>query len=182
MKETDVCEPINVYGISKCASTLYGRFIAKTENKPIIGFRLFSPFGPYDDSRRLIPYAIMNALQNKQLNLANSCAVRDYIYIDDVLDLYLKSIELASKYAGEVYNVGRGSNVSVSDVVKKILEITDSRSLVQWNSFTGRDHDCEKWEANIGKISRDFNWQPKYNIDEGIRKTITWFRDNLHSY
>ncbi|MDQ1254427.1 MAG: GDP-L-fucose synthase [Euryarchaeota archaeon] len=182
MKETDVCEPINVYGISKCASTLYGRFIAKTNNKPIIGLRLFSPFGPYDDSRRLIPYAVVNALQNKQLNLANANAVRDYIFIDDVVDLYLKSIEIASKFVGEVYNVGRGSNVSVDYVVKKILEIADSRSPIKWNSFAGRDHDYEKWEADIGKISRDFNWQPKYNIDEGIRKTITWFRDNLHSY
>lgn len=182
MTETDVCEPINVYGISKCASTLYGNFIAKTKNKPIIGFRLFSPFGPYDDSRRLIPYTIVNALQNKQLNFANACAVRDYIYIDDVLDLYLKSIELASKHRGEVYNVGRGSNVSVSYVVKKILEIIGSKSAVHWNTFEGRDHDCEKWEANTEKITRDFNWTPKYHIDEGIRKTITWFEDNLSFY
>lgn len=182
MKESDVCEPVNVYGISKCASTLYGNFIAKTKNKPIIGFRLFSPFGPYDDSRRLIPYAIINALQNKQLNFANPYAVRDYIYIDDILDLYLKSIDLASKYRGEVYNIGTGSNVSVSYVVNKILEITGSNSNVQWNSFAGRDYDCEKWEANIEKVNRDFNWEPKIHIDEGIEKTIKWFEDKLLFY
>lgn len=182
MKETDICEPMNFYGISKCAATLYGQSIAQTNDKPIIGLRLFSPFGPFDDKSRLMTYAITNALKNKPLLLGNPNAVRDYIYIEDVLDVYLQSIEIASGLKGEVFNVGSGSQKTISYIVNKIIEITDSQSKVKWNSFSGRAHDTEKWEANIEKISRSFNWRPNYHIDDGIRQTISWFESNLHLY
>lgn len=182
MKETDICEPINFYGISKCAATLYGQSIAQNRDKPIIGLRLFSPFGPFDDKSRLITYAITNALQNKPLLLGNPTAVRDYIYIEDVLDVYLQSIEIASELKGEVFNVSSGSQITVTYIVNKIIEITDSQSEIKWNSFSGRAHDTEKWEADIEKVSRSFNWRPKYHIDDGIRQTISWFENNLHLY
>jgi nucleoside-diphosphate-sugar epimerase len=182
MKEADLCEPVNLYGISKCAATLYGQSIARTRDKPIIGLRLFSPFGPFDDKSRLMTYAITNALANKPLLLGNPNAVRDYIYIEDVLDVYLHSIEIASGIKGEVFNVGSGSQASISYIVNKIIEITESKSKITWNSFPGRAHDTEKWEADIEKISRSFNWRPKYHIDDGIRQTISWFENNLHLY
>lgn len=182
MKETDLCEPINLYGISKCAATLYGQCIAKTNDKPIIGLRLFSPFGPFDDKSRLMTYAITNALQNKPLILGNPNAVRDYIYIEDVLDVYLQSMEIACRLKGEVFNVGSGSQISVSYIVNKIIEITGSKSEIRWNSFSGRAYDTEKWGADIEKINRSFNWRPKYQIDDGIRQTISWFESNLHLY
>lgn len=182
MKETDLCEPVNLYGISKCAATLYGQSIARTRDKPIIGLRLFSPFGPFDDKSRLMTYAITNALANKPLLLGNPNAVRDYIYIEDVLDVYLQSIEIASGIKGEVFNVGSGSQTSISYIVNKIIEITDSKTKITWNSFPGRTHDTEKWEADVEKIGRSFNWRPKYRIDDGIRQTISWFENNLHLY
>ncbi len=182
MKEEDLCEPENVYGISKCAATLYGKLIARTKDKPIIGFRLFSPFGAYDDKSRLMTYAITNVLQDKPLMLANPNAVRDYIYVEDVMDLYLQSIERASELKGEVFNVGSGSQKTVSYVVNKIIEITNFKNEIKWDSFPGREYDTEKWEADIGKVARYFNWQPKYDIDDGIEQTIAWFRDNLSLY
>jgi len=182
MKEIDLCEPINLYGISKCAATLYGQSIAQTMDKPIIGLRLFSPFGPFDDKNRLMTYAIINALVNEPLLLGNPNAVRDYIYIEDVLDVYLQSIEIASELKGEVFNVGSGSQKTISCIVNKIIEITDSKSEMRWNSFSGRAHDTEKWEADIEKLSKSFKWKPKYLIDDGIQETVTWFKNNLSLY
>ncbi len=182
MKETDLCEPINVYGVSKCAATLYGNYISRIRDKPIIGLRLFSPFGPYDDKSRLMTYAITSALQNKQLLLGNPNAVRDYIYIEDVLDIYLQSMDKASELKGEVFNLGSGSQITISYIVNKIIEITGSKSEIKWNSFPGRAHDTENWEADIEKVSKCFNWRPKYHIDDGIRQTISWFENNLHLY
>ena len=182
MKETDVCEPINMYGITKCAATLYGQSIAKTNNKPVVGFRLFSPFGAYDDKTRLIPYTIINALQNKDLNLANPKAVRDYIHIEDILDLYMKSIERAYELKGEVFNVGSGSQTTIHYVVNKIMELTQSKSSVNWGSVKERSYDTEIWAADIEKTSKFFDWKPVYNIDEGLKKTISWFRNNLNLY
>ena len=182
MKETDVCNPINVYGISKCAAMMYGMYIAKTKNKPIIGFRLFSPYGVYDDKNRLAVYAIVSALQDKSIKLANKDAVRDYIYIDDVVEVYIKSIGLASELKGEIFNIASGSQTKSSYIIKKIMEFTNSKSEIKWNTFPGRDYDPKMWQADIEKASKLLGWKPKHNIDEGIRRTISWFEKNLDLY
>jgi len=182
MKETDICEPVTVYGITKCAATLYGNLIAKRDSKPIICFRLFSPFGPYDDKSRLMTYAITNALQNNNLNLANPLAVRDYIFVEDVLDLYIKSTDKAYELKGEVFNVGSGMQTDIAYVVNKIIELTNSKSKIKWGAVQPRSFDTEKWEANIEKVSKYFNWQPKHSLEEGLKKTILWFRNNLSLY
>ena len=182
MKETDACEPTNMYGVTKCAATLYGSFVAKTKDKPVIGFRLFSPFGPYDDESRLMTYAITNALQDKEVNLANSKAVRDYIYVEDVVDLYTKCINRAHCLRGEVFNVGSGSQTSIAYVIEKIMQFTHSKSIIHWNAVQPRAYDADMWEANMEKTCRSFDWQPKYKIDEGLRQTISWFRSHLSLY
>jgi nucleoside-diphosphate-sugar epimerase len=182
MKETDVCEPITMYGITKCAATLYGGSIAKTKDKPIIGFRLFSPYGPYDDKSRLVVYSIVNALQNKDLNLANPEAVRDYIYVEDVVDLYMRSIDRAYELKGEVFNAGSGSQTTISSIVSKVIEFTQSKSNVNWQAVKGRGWDTQRWEADIEKTSKTFNWKPTYDIEKGLKRTIDWFRNNLSFY
>ena len=182
MKETDICEPVNMYGITKLASTLYGRLIARVKGKPIITLRIFSPFGPYDDSSRLITYAVTNALQNRELNLADPNAVRDYIYIDDVLDLYIMCIDKADKCKGEVFNAGSGSETVISHVVNKIIEFTGSKSSIRWNAAAERSFDAKTWEADIKKASQCFNWYPKHSMEKGLKKTVSWFKDNLSLY
>jgi nucleoside-diphosphate-sugar epimerase len=182
MKETDVCEPITMYAITKYASTLYGSFIAKTKDRPIIGFRLFSPYGPYDDKSRLVVYSIVNALQNKDLNLANPEAVRDYIYVEDVVDLYMRSIDRAYELKGEVFNVGSGSQTTISSIVSKVIKLTQSKSNVNWQAVEGRSWDTERWEADIEKTSKTFNWKPTFSIEEGLKRTVDWFRNNLSFY
>jgi nucleoside-diphosphate-sugar epimerase len=182
MKETDACEPINMYGVTKCAATLYGSFVAKTKDKPVVAFRLFSPFGPYDDKSRLMTYAITNALQNKELNLANPKAVRDYIYVEDVVGLYTKCIDRAYSLRGEVFNVGSGSQTSIAYVIEKIMQFTHSKSIIHWNAVRPRAYDADRWEANMEKTCKSFDWQPKHNIDEGLERTVEWFQANRWRY
>lgn len=181
-KETDLCQPVSIYGIAKLAATLYAGLEAKRYNKPILTFRLFSPYGPYDNQKRLISNNIIKALQNQNLELANPDAVRDYIYIDDVIDLYLKTIDRANDLKGEVFNVGSGSQSTSREVIDKIIKITDSRNGVLWNKISSSPWDAKVWQADISKTKSAFDWQPKHNINEGLKKTIAWFKINSSFY
>src|SRR3989344_7366985 len=69
MSETDILCPINDYGVTKVAATLFCQKIGKTQSLPIITFRLFSPYGYYEDKNRLFPYLLINAIKNGQINL-----------------------------------------------------------------------------------------------------------------
>ena len=182
MKETDICEPINTYGISKLAALLYGKFIAQTKNKPIIGLRLFSPFGPFDDAQRLIPSVIIGTLQNEKILLSNPKGVRDFIFIEDIVNAYLKCINLASQFKGEIFNLGSGKESSVSEVVEAVGQITNTKSEIQWRKIPPRPWDTPHWQADINKISDCLKWKPKYSLKQGLEETIKWFKDNLYLY
>lgn len=182
MKETDICEPINMYGITKVASTLYSNVVAKNENKPIINFRLFSPFGPFDDASRLMTYAITNAIRGKNLELANPDATRDYIYVGDVVDYYLGAIEKVDKLKGETFNIGSGQEKKISFVIEKIIEFTDSNSKVLWNRVEPRKIDAPFWEADMSKTDQQLDYVRREKFEAALKKTIDWFRDNLSFY
>ncbi|MFH0820044.1 MAG: NAD(P)-dependent oxidoreductase [bacterium] len=181
-KETDLCQPVSVYGIAKLAATQYASLEAKRYNKPILTLRLFSPYGPYDNQKRLISDNIIKALQNQNLELANPDAVRDYIYIDDVIDLYLKTISRVNDFKGEVFNVGSGNQSTSKEVIDKIIKITDSQSKDWWDKISSSPWDTKVWQADISKTRTAFDWRPKHNLEEGLKKTITWFKTNSFFY
>lgn len=180
MRESDICQPVNMYGVTKLAATLYSSFIAQAKNKPIITLRLFSPFGPYDDSSKLMYYVICRAIENKDLLLGNPASVRDYCYIDDVTSLYLKCICRAYRYRGEVFNVGSGQQSQIGNVVKDIIRLSDSKSRLCWKAQKSRsfEKNVKVWKADITKTKEFLNWQPEYSMQDGLIRTISWFQKN----
>lgn len=183
MKESDSLKPINDYGVTKAAATLFCQKIAITEAMPIITLRLFSPFGYFDDKNRLISYVIMSALKNQPIYLSSPKNVRDFIFIDDVINAYLKTVDTKMK-SGEIINIGSGSQQSIDKVVKKIIMFTGSKSALQWNKMQKQTRQIEPnmWQADIIKAKKMLNWEPENNISEGLKKTITWFEKNIQYY
>jgi nucleoside-diphosphate-sugar epimerase len=183
MKEEDVCVPINLYGITKNASTQYGQAIARMEGKPIVSLRLFSPFGPFDRKERLISNTILGSLRHKTLKLASPDIGRDYIFIDDVVDLYMQLMGKAKELRGEIFNVGSGIQTKISEVVENIIDITNSKSKIEYGTFEPRAYDKGMlWVADMNKTQKCFDWKPRYSFREGLEESVKWFRYNLDKY
>ncbi|MFC1741073.1 NAD-dependent epimerase/dehydratase family protein [Nanoarchaeota archaeon] len=182
MSETDLCEPVNMYGITKLASAMYGQMIAQTKGRPIVTLRLFSPFGPYDDSCRLMTYAITRALGGDDLELADPDAVRDYIHVDDVTGFFLEVIRDPGRFKGEILNIGSGVETSVSHVVDRVIEITGSKSRVFWKKKGSRSFESRVWRADMEKSERLFGFRARTAFEEGLKDTVEWFRSNMSSY
>ncbi len=184
MKEDDLLEPINDYGVAKAAGTLYCQAVAKRTEAPIYTMRLFSPYGYYEEPTRLIPYTILSCLRNKNVLLSNPNAVRDFVFIEDVMNAYLKLIfNTNSIKQGDVFNVGSGKQHKISEVVSLIKKMTNCTSQLNWKKIPERDSDILKvWEANIGKINSHLNWNTQYALKEGLEKTINWFKEHLNLY
>lgn len=183
IKESDSTFPINDYGISKLASTLYCTKEARLGNLPIITFRLFSPYGYFEAPTRLVPNVIINALNNQDIHLSSPTNVRDFIFIEDVISVYMKAIKVIHK-PGEIYNIGSGIQHSVEDVITEVMQKTESRSNILWTSIKNQARQVEpsKWEADISKAVQMLSWKPKFNLSEGITKTIEWFKVNKNLY
>ncbi len=183
MHESDILEPINDYGITKAAATLFCQKEGKRNNLPIITFRLFTPFGYFEDKKRLIPSAILSALKNEPINVSVPTSVRDFIFVQDIVEAYLKAIH-QSFVPGEIINIGSGKQRTIKDVVTMILAITGSKSSVHWGAVKpqARFIEPKKWEADTFKLKTSLHWRPKYPLQKGLEKTVAWFQQNKELY
>ena len=182
MKETDVLEPINAYGVAKASATLYCHMIAKTQNRSIATVRLFSPYGCYEDKSRLIPSVILSCLKGKNPELSSGAAVRDFIFIEDVIEL-LKTVSSSKNIGGKIYNGGSGKQHSVEEMVNAIIQQVDTKIKPAWGCLEGRVSDAaQKWEADMSLVKRELNWQPKFTLETGVKKTVEWYKKNIELY
>ncbi len=182
MKESDILEPASVYGVAKSAASLYCSAQAKNEGMPVTTLRLFSPYGYFEDKTRLIPYLIISALSGRRPRLSSPGNVRDFVFIEDVVEAYKKTVENRKAAIGEIINIGSGNQHTVGDVVKNISRLNSMPLGPMWHSAKNPRREPEVWRADISKAGRLLGWRPKYGLSEGLRKTFQWFKGNWALY
>ena len=106
-------------------------------------------------------------------------SVRDFIFIDDVVEAYLMAADNCQKTTKQIINVGSGHLCSVKDAVNKVLDITGQKIHMDLDSTNKAEESCS---ADILKAQRLIGWEPKYSFDSGLRKTVTWFKENIRLY
>ena len=176
MSEKDLLEPNSYYGIAKTSQTLLCQHLAREKKMPIITLRLFSVYGPYEGPKRLIPTLINNCLNGKDLSLVSPKTSRDFIFVDDVVEAYLKVTKLP-KLAGHIFNIGTGKQIFLKDIVSMVVKITDAKIKHNWGAMPDRSFDTNIWLADISKAKKMLKWQPRYNLKKGLEKTVNWFRE-----
>ena len=174
MREDDSGEPLGDYGVAKCAATMFCRSEAILKNLPVVTLRLFSPYGPWDDQKRFIPYLIRSLVAGEAPRLSTPRSVRDYIYIDDVLDLY-QAVTSGEIIPGDIYNAGSGRQHTIGEVAEIIHRITGGPQPVRGQEVPQRT-EPETWVADISKTEAVFGWQPSKTLGEGLLRTVEWFR------
>jgi nucleoside-diphosphate-sugar epimerase len=181
MKESDRLAPINDYGIAKASATLFCQKEAVRNNLPIITYRLFSPYGYYEEKNRLVSSTILSVLHDEPITLSSPANVRDFIFIEDVVRAYLQILQ-TKIIPGDIFNIGSGEEHSIQDLVEEVVRIAKSKSQIRWGVIGGQQRQIEpkKWEADISKTKKILGWRPKHNLHSGLKKTIEWF--NKHSY
>ncbi|MDD5066308.1 MAG: NAD-dependent epimerase/dehydratase family protein [bacterium] len=183
MAETDPLQPVTYYGAAKSCSTLLSRAYFFQARLPIVNLRLFSPFGFYDDASRLIPHVILSLLQDKPLTIRYPRAVRDYVFINDVVSAYIKALSLKKKQ-GQVFNIGSGKQVPVRDVVRLIRDILPvySGTITERKVRSVPLSESPVWRASLARSRNELKWEPGIGLKEGLQKTVEWFSENLEQY
>ncbi len=181
MNETDLLEPNDNYGVAKASATLFCQAKARSEKLPIVTLRLFSPYGYYEELTRLVPSVIISCLTGKNPKVSFPEAVRDFIFIEDVLDAYVKAANVPN-IGGEIFNIGYGKQHSVGEVVNEIIKLTGGKVNPEWGSIPKRTNEATVWQADISKARNILKWGPRYNLEEGLNETVKWFKGNFPLY
>ena len=177
MKETDTLEAYNLYGITKAAATLYCQNAAKKDGLPIVIIRPFAVYGPFEEQTRLIPTLVMSYLKGESPKLSTSDSVRDFVFVEDVVAAYMAAIQNIEKAKGEIFNVGTGVQYTIGQAADMVQNIIGSNLKPEYGQIPQAQKEPTHWVADISKAKALLGWQPGYTIEQGLDKTIRWFKE-----
>ncbi len=174
IKENNKEDPITSYALGKLASINLLIMLNKTENFPATALRLFLVYGPGQKYDRLIPQVINGCLIKKSFPVSKGIQIRDFCYVDDVVNAIVLTL-IKKNAIGEIFNVGSGKPISVKFLINKISKII-KQGKPQFNKIPFRKNENLKLYPSINKISKILGWKPKTNLDQGLVKTINYYK------
>jgi len=171
------------YGCSKGAADQYIKDYSRIYGIRSVNFRQSCIYGYRQmgmEDQGWVIWFIICALLNRQISIyGDGMQVRDILFIDDLVDCYLDSISKIDITSGKTYNIGGGPKnaISLLDLIKMLQEITAKK--IDFTFSDWRPGDQKIFICDISKAKSDFSWEPKNNIEMGIKKTIEWAAKNL---
>jgi dolichol-phosphate mannosyltransferase len=165
------------YSVSKLAASHAIRYFGKKLGFPCVNLRLYSVYGPYEDSSRLIPALVAMGERKELPEFVNPSISRDFIYIDDVCDAFVTAaLKLEdTKIYGESFNVGTGVKTTIGELANLARDVFGIAAEPRF-TMPSRDWDVEDWRADVSKAKALLNWEAKTSLREGLSKTAEWYR------
>ncbi len=181
--ETDCLHPLTFYGITKAAQTNIANHFFKFRSLPVTTLRLFTPYGMFEEKGRLVTDIMFAIIKNKKLKISSPKSVRDFVFIDDVIEALIKASKTPN-INGKVFNIGFGESNSVENIVKLSQNFSNYKIKTMITNNQKQDYDLlgGKGYANITKAKKILNWKPKYSLEEGLQKTYDWYQKNISLY
>lgn len=172
--EGDLPDPNSDYAMTKTAATLMCRSMAVRHDLNASTLRLYSVYGPWEEPNRLMPTLVSHALRGDLPPLVGAGTVRDFVYVDDVVDAYLLAAEAGPAIRGEVFNVGTGTETTLAELVGLVRHQFGVAPEPDWGSMAPRAWDTKSWVADAGLIRRSLGWAPRHPLAEGIGLLARW--------
>ena len=172
------------YSASKIGADMIAESFYRSFGVPVAVMRPFNAYGPRQSARAVIPAIISQALTREQVCLGSLHPTRDYTYVDDIVEAFIKVAESPSSI-GQVINIGSNFEMSIGDIAKKILSIMGKNNIdivTDPGRIRPERSEVERLWCDNTQAKKLLGWEPKISFDEGLRKTIMWISDNINLY
>jgi nucleoside-diphosphate-sugar epimerase len=174
--EENLPNPEGIYGAAKTSALLFGKIKAKELGIDMVTLRPFNIFGIGESPNRLLPF-VFDRLENEQeIDLTPGEQIRDYLYVKDVVEAYVKILE-CQLFDNGVYNVCSGRGISVKDL---LLEAADAvgidKSLLKFGARKYRENEAMFIVGDNSKLVENTGWSPRYSLREGMLEMYESFK------
>jgi len=169
-------DTFSFYGNAKLASTFFLLSLFKKEAYPISIIRPYLVYGPNQDNNRVVPFVINNSLEGNIFNCSSGNQLRDFLYIEDFVKAVYKSLK-SVKNNGEVINIGSGKPIKIRSLILKIKNLI-GKGKPKFSKIQIRSDEPVKLYPDILKAKRLLNWNPKVTLEQGLNKTINFYKKN----
>ena len=182
IKEDTPVHPANIYAVSKLTQNLVGGLYVKAYDMDIISVRAFNHIGPMqapafvasDFSKQVAD--IEKKLKAPEIHVGNLEAIRDFTDVRDVVRAYILIMSKGIK--GKTYNVGGGTVCKISELLNRLLSLSDVKIDVIVDKDKLRPLDAPEISADISLLKADTNWKPEYPLDRTLKEMLDYWRSN----
>jgi UDP-glucose 4-epimerase len=179
--------PKGIYAVTNLTAEKMVLVYQDVHKIPGACLRITNTYGPRHqmahDEYGVLNWFIRKAIDDEVIPVfGDGRILRDFLYVDDLVDCFIETATSPQAY-GEVFNVGSGIPINFIDLAKKIVKLA-GKGKVAFTEFTQERKEVEPGDyyTDIAKIKRIVGWQPRTDLDEGLRKTITFYRKHKKEY
>lgn len=179
-REEKTGKPLSPYAVSKLVNEFYADIFSRTYHMEIIGLRYFNIFGPRQNPKgeyaAAIPLFIDGLLNNKPVFInSDGRQSRDFTFVENAVQANIKAMFCENKNAlGQVFNIAVGEAISVNELFQALKKISGSSLDPQYREE--RKGDVKNSLADITKARTLLGYEPSVKAEEGLRRTVEWFR------
>lgn len=174
MREDTLLSPVSPYGVSKlaCESLCYSYW--KNFGVPVVSLRYFTVYGPRQRPDMAFHKFIRAMLKGEEITIyGDGHQTRDFTYIEDAVKANFLVME--KDYSGEVFNIGGGTHTKVNEVIGLLEKLIGKKALIR--HINPQKGDMRDTLADIGKAKRLLNYNPSFNLIEGLKREIEWLKE-----
>jgi len=171
---TDSCE--SPYTASKVGGEAMVKAYEKCYDINSSLLRFSNVYGRYDNSNRVVPLFIAQAVRGQDLTVYGADKVLDFTYIDDCVAGITEVIESFEKVQGTTLNIASGEGASLLELARTVVDTVGAD--VDIHVESNRTGEVSRYVADISRAKRLIGYSPEYTFDEGIEKTIKWYLDH----
>ncbi|MGE8412699.1 MAG: NAD-dependent epimerase/dehydratase family protein [Pseudomonas sp.] len=172
--------PNSHYAVSKVAASAAIAYFGKVRGVPVTNLRLYSVYGPYEDSSRLIPTLCEASLRQELPVFARAEVSRDFVHVDDVVEAFIDTARLMGPaLIGESINIGSGVPTPLATLAGLAIASFELTTEPRFNPAAGRTWDTDNWYADTNKAKNLLGWSAKTSLGDGLKQTRDWWRAHL---
>lgn len=173
MNEESILKPVSPYGVSKLAAEHLCYLYWKNYSVPTVSLRYFTVYGPRQRPDMAINKFIQAIINSNEISIyGNGEQTRDFTYVEDVVKANMKTVE--NDCAGEIYNIGGGNRISVSELINILEGIINKKARIK--KMESQKGDVKDTLADVEKVKKELKWAPKIRIKEGLSKYFNWIQ------
>lgn len=176
MKEDMYPEPVSIYGSSKACATIIAHQIARENNIDIITLRPFGIFGGGEEKHKVFCHIILSIMEDKDVRLTSCQQLRDYCYIENVIDGLVLSAK--SKLKCNIFNIANGSLFPLKYYVDLIFKHMKTDRVPLYGAIENKRNEIWSPAADLSKIQTELGWKARIGLEDGIIETIMWYEEN----
>ena len=171
------------YSASKIGADKMAEAFYRSYDLPVAIIRPFNTYGPRQSARAVIPTIVTQALTLDEVRLGDLRPTRDFTYVEDLVEAFLRVAESA-KAVGEEINIGSGQEISIGELAQRIFSLMGKEARIVSDPLRLRppNSEVQRLCADNRKAAELINWRPTTPLDEGLKKTIAWISQNMERY